>query len=166
MSNQDVEFETEVIGGTNFIKVDRGGIRLYLGEIVEFQNELEVENDDSDEEDVDADISFYPFLTTTSKTLDNAVEGFCKGETGKVFTVNGDSTRVCEVLKSGDFLYSITADSHHTLDPVIIVEPPGPGGSFLPILAAAVGVGIGVGATYMAMKWAHARGVEKGQHAA
>ena len=99
------------------IDVDKHILKMTDLETIEFQNKLEGKP-----------VAYIRFYEIQNKEPGLEISGFCTGELGEsgdVFKVEGtgNGKRDCKVAKSGDFAYSVQADNHKLLDPVIIVEP-------------------------------------------
>lgn len=70
--------------------------------------------------DPDATIEFFDLTDKGG----SAIGGFCDGMTDTELTVPGGGNAICEPTLTGDFSYTVAADGHADLDPVIILEPP------------------------------------------
>jgi hypothetical protein len=136
LANQDIKFDSLascVITDDDYILVTKQTASLKAGETIEFQNRLDG--------DPTATIQFF-YLG--KKDLP-AINAFCNGSPGLSFSVPGTGSGKADCVvtaPTGMYEYTIAAPGHHTLDPVIIVEPnfmlPQP---VLPVLAFVLGVG-------------------------
>jgi hypothetical protein len=102
------------------IEVDRPGVRVAPSDTIVFKNQLNINGNKPD-----AILKFYKLgeKPMDAGDPDNPIDEFCSGIAGTEVPVPNTGPGItCNPSTHGDYAYSITADDHDDLDPVLIIE--------------------------------------------
>jgi len=111
----NVKFTTKACGSEECISVNKHIIRIKKNYDVKFHNDLDSENN--------SDIAEVQFFDADDKG-GSPLDGFCNGVPGPTLTVDIGKKVTCTVTHNpGDYAYTVKADDHLELDPIIIIEP-------------------------------------------
>ncbi len=115
MTTYDLTLDTLNCGNNGrYIQVDFNTVEVEEGDTLRFINDLTPKRD------------AFLWVHPVGNKGGPPISGFCDGW-GSSLTIENDSTGsgegICEVTGTGIFQYTVTADMHVDLDPVIIIEP-------------------------------------------
>lgn len=114
MATYDLTLDTLNCSGTRYIEVDFTTVDVDAGDTLRFINDLTPKKD------------AFLWVYKVGGKGGPPISGFCDGW-GSSLTIENDASGsgegICDVTETGIFQYTVTADMHQDLDPIIIIEP-------------------------------------------